>query len=116
MRLLSLFSVLLLGSVALVGCGETADTTTSDTPKPILTSVNETCPIMGGDVTADGGSVDFNGKEVGFCCPGCIDKWKELPDDDKAAKLATADSDHADGHEDHGDHGHSDHGDEPAAG
>ncbi len=51
---------------------------------------------MGGEVTDDGGSVDWDGKTVGFCCPGCVDDWNDLSDDDKSAKLASASSDPGD--------------------
>lgn len=51
--------------------------------------VNAKCPIMGGDVDVkDGGSVPWkDGKKVGFCCPGCVDKWNALTDDEKTKKL-----------------------------
>ena len=52
--------------------------------------MNANCPIMGSPVKADGGSADYNGKTVGFCCPGCIEKWTALSDEDKAKKLAEA--------------------------
>lgn len=47
---------------------------------------------MGGEVTDDGGRVDFNGQTVGFCCPGCIEQWNALPDHEKEAKLAASDN------------------------
>lgn len=53
-------------------------------------AMNANCPIMGSPVKPDGGSADYNGKTVGFCCPGCVDKWTSLSDEDKAKKLAEA--------------------------
>ncbi|QDT66644.1 HMG-box domain-containing protein [Calycomorphotria hydatis] len=53
--------------------------------------VNKHCPIMGGEVTANGGRVEWKGKTVGFCCPGCIPKWNALSDEEKEKKLAEAD-------------------------
>ena len=52
--------------------------------------VNAMCPIMGKAVDPkDGGSAPWaDGKKVGFCCPGCSDKWNALTDDEKTAKLA----------------------------
>jgi hypothetical protein len=32
----------------------------------------------------------FNGKTVGFCCPGCIKKWDGLSEDEKTQKLTEA--------------------------
>ena len=62
---------------------------------------NSTCPCMGGKV--DGSTtVDWNGKTIGFCCPPCIDEWKEMTDEERTAALAKA-ADEG-GHSDHGDH------------
>jgi len=50
---------------------------------------NTRCPIMGGPVKpGKGGSAVYDGKKVGFCCPGCITAWNRLTDSEKAAKLA----------------------------
>lgn len=68
--------------------------------------VNTLCPIMGHDVTDDGGRVDYDGKTVGFCCPGCIDQWNALSAEEKAASLA---SPPAHDHEAAGDHAGHDH-------
>lgn len=53
-------------------------------------ATNTHCPIMGGKVTAEGGSADWNGQKVGFCCPECIGKWEALSEEDKAKKLVKA--------------------------
>ena len=47
--------------------------------------VNAKCPIMGGTVDADGELASFNGKTIGFCCPGCKPKWEAW---DTAKKVA----------------------------
>lgn len=100
MRIL-LSSLFTLSMALLVGCtDQTVESTASAKP------VNDHCPIMGGDVTAAGGTIDWNGKTVGFCCPQCIDKWKALSDEEKAEALAHAgeeDSEH-----DHDGHSHED--------
>ena len=104
--------ILLMVPVAFTGCTESETTTSTkpvpppmpspaNLPRPVLVSVNKHCPIMGGEVTEEGGQIGWNGNTVGFCCPGCIDKWIALSEDDKAAKLASADKEHGD-HE-HGD-------------
>jgi hypothetical protein len=60
------------------------------------TTANKNCPIMGHAVTADGGSVAWNGKTIGFCCEGCKPEFEKLSDEGKTTKLAEADkSDHS---------------------
>tara|TARA_R110000744_G_scaffold158819_1_gene274854 strand:- start:11006 stop:12001 length:996 start_codon:yes stop_codon:yes gene_type:complete len=47
--------------------------------------VNAMCPIGNETVEADGGSTVYKGKTIGFCCPGCIDKfnaWDETKKDE----------------------------------
>ena len=55
-----------------------------DTSKP----VNTMCPIGNEPVEADGGRTVYKGDTVGFCCPGCIDKfnaWDESKKDEFVA-------------------------------
>ena len=74
---------------------EAASETDSDTPEAVATD-NKNCPIMGHAVTADGGSVAWNGKTIGFCCEGCKPEFEKLSDEDKTAKLAEAEkADHS---------------------
>ena len=121
MKNLSLLS--LLAAVAIIaGCaGDTtvstddvADTdaeatseTGSETPETVSTD-NRNCPIMGHAVTADGGTVTWNGKTIGFCCDGCKPEFEKLSDEDKTAKLAEADK------ADHGKHRDGEAEEEPA--
>ena len=88
-----------------------------EVPTEVVAAVNMNCPIMGKPVKDDGGRTDWNGQTIGFCCPGCIDAWNELSEEDKTSHLAKADEaaeeshaahDHA-GH-DHDGHGHDSHG------
>lgn len=89
---------LFAGLFVVAGCGETAtDTPTADAPAAdssgetaVVAAVNEVCPIMGGDVTDNGGRTDYEGQTVGFCCPGCIKKWDALSADEKKTKLASS--------------------------
>ena len=69
--------------VAAVGCAAKAEAEAPDV-------INANCPMMGEPVTADGGTADFNGEQVGFCCPGCSKKFNALDDAEKTAKLAEA--------------------------
>jgi len=39
-------------------------------------SVNGLCPIMERLVAPDGGSVEYKGQKVAFCCPGCSGKFR----------------------------------------
>ena len=57
--------------------------------------VNETCPIMGGDVNAKV-TTQWKGKTVGFCCKPCIAKWNALSEEKKADKLKAATKKEAD--------------------
>ena len=98
-----LFVPLLCGAV-MIGCNQSTSTGTSDNAAPqsgqavasnagSLKSVNAECPVMGGEVTSDGGTAEWNGKLIGFCCPECVPKWEKLSDEEKAKKLVIAKSD-----------------------
>ena len=77
-------------AVATLGCGPDSTTDAPDDTEQPTVVVNTTCPIMGGEVTEAGGSVDWNGKAIGFCCDGCDEKWQALSEDEKSEKLAKA--------------------------
>ncbi len=49
--------------------------------------VNTHCPIMGGEVEADGGSTEWNDSTVGFCCGKCVGTFEEMDDTAKQAAL-----------------------------
>ncbi|MBI1249408.1 hypothetical protein GC197_16405 [bacterium] len=85
-----------------LGCAQSATEPAAD---PVVMTVNHHCPIMGGEVTADGGKTEWNGKTIGFCCSDCAPKWEALSDEQKTEKLAAADEAGAD----HGDHSHGEH-------
>ncbi|UCC98646.1 MAG: YHS domain-containing protein [Phycisphaerales bacterium] len=38
-----------------------------------------TCPVMGGAINKDI-FIEYQGKKVYFCCPGCEDQFKEEPE------------------------------------
>ena len=95
MRYFSVLSLFVVGAISLAGCAE------KETAAVVVAASNTVCPIMGHEVTDDGGRVEFGGKTVGFCCPGCIEKWEALSDEDKAAKLS---SPPGDDHEPGGNH------------
>ncbi len=53
-----------------------------------VASINALCPIMGNPVEAEGGTTEFAGKTVGFCCPKCSGKFAALDDAGKLNALA----------------------------
>ena len=85
--------LLLLGCILLAGCGKSDPPATPRGTAARPAVVNTTCPIMGGDVhPAVTGNLYtiFDGQGVGFCCPGCKDKFDALSDTEKIKKLAAA--------------------------
>lgn len=41
---------------------------------------NKVCPVKGGEVDTETPTVQYKGKTIGFCCPGCDSKFKEDPE------------------------------------
>jgi YHS domain-containing protein len=39
---------------------------------------NQTCPVLGGKARSDI-AIEYNGKKVYFCCPGCVGKFTAEP-------------------------------------
>lgn len=54
-------------------------------------TANALCPQMGSEVTAEGGTVEWNGMTIGFCCEGCPQKFEALDDAGKTAALKEVD-------------------------
>jgi len=69
----------LLALALLVGCTAQAH------ESPAV--VNANCPMMGNPVEEDGGTTDWNGQTIGFCCGKCVDKFNALDDAGKQAAL-----------------------------
>ena len=90
----SFITAFVVGSLGafIVGCAdsETDSASSSSGSVAAATPVNENCPIMEGKVTPEGGTVQWNGKTIGFCCEGCDEKWAELSEEEKAEALAEA--------------------------
>ena len=89
-----IFSLLSLSLAVLIGCTQEGTPSTNSEAATTLNTINEHCPIMGGDVTAEGGTVEWNGETVGFCCDGCSEKWQALSEEEKKAALAKAEEAH----------------------
>jgi len=43
-------------------------------------SANGLCPVMGRPVTTDGGSLEYEGQKIAFCCKGCIERFRADPE------------------------------------
>lgn len=41
---------------------------------------NKVCPVKGEEIDADAPTVEYNGKLIGFCCPGCDSKFQKNPE------------------------------------
>jgi YHS domain-containing protein len=41
---------------------------------------NKVCPVKGEEVDAEAPTVEYNGKIIGFCCPGCDSKFQKDPE------------------------------------
>jgi YHS domain-containing protein len=41
---------------------------------------NTVCPVLGNKVSENVKPVEYNGKLIGFCCPGCDKKFVENPE------------------------------------
>ncbi len=50
---------------------------------------NKFCPVKGGEIDHEVATVEYNGKNYGFCCPGCDQKFKDNPE--KYSKNLTED-------------------------
>ena len=70
--------------------GGASDATSElETKTASAATFNATCPMMdGNEVSADAGSVEFNGKTIGFCCEECLGSWNEMTDQEKSDKFA----------------------------
>lgn len=70
------------GSLALSACGGEPAITPETIAKASASvgSANGLCPVMDRLVTADGGSTDYKGQKIAFCCPACIGKFRSNPD------------------------------------
>ncbi|MFN3159196.1 MAG: hypothetical protein ACE37I_07765 [Rubinisphaera brasiliensis] len=105
---LFLFSLAVYGCSQPVAVSPTEHAAEQSHAAAAASTVNEYCPIMGGKVTEAGGTVDWNGKTIGFCCDGCDEKWEALSEEEKAEKLAAAQAE-GDGEETDAEHAHGEH-------
>lgn len=79
---------LAIGTIALVGCNADDDHSMMGGADPAMGMMNETCPVMNEPVDPDGPTVTYQGQTIGFCCPGCVDGWKNMSESQKQAFVA----------------------------
>jgi len=41
---------------------------------------NKVCPVKGEEIDVAAPTVEYNGKVIGFCCPGCDTKFQKDPE------------------------------------
>lgn len=108
----------ILAAITFCGCSQqpssSPENSASSETTAVPATINTNCPVMGSPVTDDGGRYDWNGKNVGFCCPECIEAFAEMSDEEKATAIADADSSAADDTKPHA-HDHGDEHEEPEA-
>ncbi len=73
--------------LALAGTVLTAGTANAKDDKPVdlaaartaAGTANGLCPVMQRPVKPEAGTAEYRGEKIGFCCPGCIAKFKADP-------------------------------------
>lgn len=85
--LMAIVAAVAFGAGILAGCsgqsdGQGAGQPAGRSPAPSAPSqeiTQTTCPVMGGKIDKDI-YVDYQGRRVYFCCPGCPEKFNEDPE------------------------------------
>ena len=73
------FAFFASSGIAFAGCGGCGAGSAESSEADEV--VNTICPVMGGEVSKDTSyKTEYNGKTIGFCCPGCIGTFKEDPE------------------------------------
>jgi len=71
-----------------VGAGAAGGVAAAAADGKAVASINALCPIMGEAVEPDGGTAQFAGQTIGFCCAKCSGKFAKLDDAGKLDELA----------------------------
>lgn len=61
-------------------CSTENKETSSLTSENNLVVWNKVCPVKGEEIDSDAPTVEYNGKLIGFCCPGCDSKFQKDPE------------------------------------
>ena len=80
MKRFALFTMALLLSISFSACASSGN-------KAPMDPVNPNCIMMPDHPSDPDVSVMYKGVKVGFCCEDCIEKWNNLSDAQKDAKL-----------------------------
>jgi len=100
MKMKALFIVLMIGfaaTISLVGCEKSEPAAAQNQSEPAgmsegmtmdhATAVvddtieQKTCPVMDGNPIDPDIFIEYEGKKVYFCCPGCEEKFLENPEE-----------------------------------
>ncbi|MDP8229708.1 MAG: YHS domain-containing protein [Candidatus Gorgyraea atricola] len=77
--LVVVFVFFVSSSLAFAGCGAcgAGSAKSGETGE----AINTLCPVMEGEVSKDTQyKTEYNGKTIGFCCPGCIETFNSDPE------------------------------------
>ena len=78
---LSLILALLFSAAVNLSAQETPKKAEAETESVQEVKIwNKYCPIRGGEVDPETPTVEYKGKIIGFCCPGCDDKFEKDPE------------------------------------
>ena len=85
-RCFTMIGAVALAAMVMTGCDSGDDNGDMQMNEPAMGAINDTCPVMeGSPVDASGGTAQYNGSTIGFCCAGCKGKWESMPDEEKQA-------------------------------
>ena len=82
-KLASILSLaMLVGAAAYVSAENTPASKPATTESaPANGAINKFCAVeQDNPIDPDGKTYTYDGKVIGFCCPDCIDKFKENPE------------------------------------
>ena len=82
-------SMIRLGFLAVAGLSTLAGCATTDKADASSGAINDICPISGRRINANGPTVEFQGKTVGFCTSGCVSPWDKMSYAEKNAFVTT---------------------------
>lgn len=78
----------LVAALLVTGCSS-PEKAGSSGDEPAMAMLNDQCPIMGKEVDEDSLSLSYGGHRIGFCCPGCVNRWEEMSAIDRDAFVAS---------------------------
>ncbi len=81
-------AVAILAAASIVGAHSYQDEGSGDTGTQVGT-VNSTCPFSGKPVGSDSPTVSQDGNTIGFCCNGCLRRWRAMDEPQRQTILAS---------------------------